>query len=42
MGTPYRGGRDGGKAVVIGIPLFLALLILGLWFGRGFLSPFRW
>lgn len=39
MGTPYRGGRGGGKAVVIGIPLFLALLVLGLWFGRGFLSP---
>ena len=36
-GSRYRGSRGSGRIVVVLIPLFLALLALGLWFGRGLL-----
>ena len=39
MGNRYRGSRGGGRAAAVLIPLFLVLLALGLWFGRGFLVP---
>ena len=39
IGTRYRGSRGGGRGIVIVIPVILALLVLGLWFGRGLLFP---
>ena len=37
-GSRYRGSRGRSPAVFI-IPVALALLALGLWFGRGLLFP---
>ena len=39
QGTRYRGSRGSGRAAAVAVPLVLAMLALGLWFGRGFLSP---